>query len=653
MTISITIDGDEFPVLINSLSAQLNAGLGGVELNASVTNLGVSPPNPASNSKVELSLGGLDFVCRLSRVTEDTKGRLCVYQLSASGPQERLRRAAPAIDIRTTTGASSLLVSLVGGTGLGSSIPDDKDVVGGFASGGTVIDSIERLCGAANMVSYLAPDGTVYLYDRDNLPNAPFDWIVDDVATLISGLKKTAQSELPITRTVVHGGVKLDFEGQDPEETRTLPFNGDGSTKWFNYPSITDEITDIRVASTSQTVTYHGSGLDESTFDVVNYRNEYRLFWNTAPPSGTGNIEIDITIQRATAQADDLTTQADLASKFTDWDGVVIDEYQDENIRTYDQALQVAQSRLAQLNTSRREASAPVESGSLFLPCRKLTVTDPRTNWNYVLFVQSNSLQWDTGNNRWKQQVTVTNSLPGGAGGGGLAGVGRALARGATRPPGSTKSPPRESSGASPSFTIAIDPASRTTTGGGSSALSYTVTVTGAGGFTDPVTLTASGLPGCTFSFAPSVVIPGNDSTLTVTPTDGTWTDGDTDEEGTFTVTGTSGSRTASDTGTISITPGCEPGTFDHFVFSADCSGVPSNCCDLPFFPDQVAISWSVEFFDTCGNSMSTDEGIMYISQGASCTVVENGENTFSNPYTGITYSVLEEGGADCNCIVA
>lgn len=91
------------------------------------------------------------------------------------------------------------------------------------------------------------------------------------------------------------------------------------------------------------------------------------------------------------------------------------------------------------------------------------------------------------------------------------------------------------------SFSLAIDPATRTVPR--LSTRTVTVTVSGAGGFTAPVALSAGGLPaGVSASFAPASVAPGGSSTLTLRATIdaalGT---------STLTVTGTGGgmSRTA------------------------------------------------------------------------------------------------------------
>ncbi|HEX6884140.1 MAG TPA: proprotein convertase P-domain-containing protein [Planctomycetota bacterium] len=87
-----------------------------------------------------------------------------------------------------------------------------------------------------------------------------------------------------------------------------------------------------------------------------------------------------------------------------------------------------------------------------------------------------------------------------------------------------------------PTFTLAVTPASQTVTAGGST--SYTVATTAQNGFSGSVGLSASpAIGGVTYSFAPNPVTAGGSSTLSVTTTAGA-----TPGTHTVTVTGTSGS---------------------------------------------------------------------------------------------------------------
>ena len=98
-----------------------------------------------------------------------------------------------------------------------------------------------------------------------------------------------------------------------------------------------------------------------------------------------------------------------------------------------------------------------------------------------------------------------------------------------------------------PDFSLALSPTTRSVRGGGS--VDYTVTLTALNGFAGAVSLSVTGLPsGSSGSFAPTSVMPGAASVLTITtaPTPrGTFT---------FTVRGTSGSLSRTVTGTLSVT---------------------------------------------------------------------------------------------------
>jgi len=98
-------------------------------------------------------------------------------------------------------------------------------------------------------------------------------------------------------------------------------------------------------------------------------------------------------------------------------------------------------------------------------------------------------------------------------------------------------------------FSVSASPASQTVTAG--SGTSYTATVTGSGGFSGVVGLTASGLPtGASASFNPSSVTGSGSSTMSVTTSAST-------PAGTYTltITGTSGSLVHSTTVTLVVNP--------------------------------------------------------------------------------------------------
>src|SRR5204862_162567 len=96
-------------------------------------------------------------------------------------------------------------------------------------------------------------------------------------------------------------------------------------------------------------------------------------------------------------------------------------------------------------------------------------------------------------------------------------------------------------------FTLSASPTSRTVTQGGST--SYAVTISPTGGFTDPVTLSVSGLPsGATGSFAPNPATASSTLSVTTSPITlpGTYT---------LTITGVSGSLTHTTTVTLVVSP--------------------------------------------------------------------------------------------------
>ena len=101
--------------------------------------------------------------------------------------------------------------------------------------------------------------------------------------------------------------------------------------------------------------------------------------------------------------------------------------------------------------------------------------------------------------------------------------------------------------GPGPDFTLSASPSSRTVTPGGST--SYDVTISPTGGFTDPVTLSVSGLPSsANGSFTPNPATTSSTLSVTTNPITlpGTYT---------LTITGVSGSLTHTTTVTLVVSP--------------------------------------------------------------------------------------------------
>jgi len=95
-------------------------------------------------------------------------------------------------------------------------------------------------------------------------------------------------------------------------------------------------------------------------------------------------------------------------------------------------------------------------------------------------------------------------------------------------------------------FSISVTPASRTVSKGGDAI--YTVTVTGAPGFSGTVTLSATNVAAAKEKFSPSSIVNSGNSTLTISTNKGAAT-GTT----TITITGTSGTRVHSTTATLVV----------------------------------------------------------------------------------------------------
>ncbi|MBA7602137.1 hypothetical protein ES703_09223 [subsurface metagenome] len=108
-----------------------------------------------------------------------------------------------------------------------------------------------------------------------------------------------------------------------------------------------------------------------------------------------------------------------------------------------------------------------------------------------------------------------------------------------------------------PDFSISVSPASGSVVQGGS--VTATVSITSVAGFSETVSLSASGLPsGATASFSPSSGTPSFDSTLTISTASTTPT-------GTYSITikGTGGEKTHSCTLTVTAVPVNQPPTAD------------------------------------------------------------------------------------------
>lgn len=648
MAIQITINGSSYPILFQSFNATLQAGLAGTTLSAQVCSIGGSPPNPAAHQKVELTIGSLSFDCRLADINHENRsgGSVVVYSLTGNGAQERLRRNV-SYDTRVTTSASEILEGLLSGSGITGSVPDDKNLTSGFSYSGSLADAVQTLATRAKMGIYLGPDGVLYLRDLDNLPTADFPWEVGS-GNPFSELKKSQSQELPITRVIVNGAVVKEHPDDPDSESATAKYTADGINNFVELP-ILDEITDVRLNSVSQTVTFRGSG-SESAAECVHYRGRRRLIFNTLPTEGD-EIEVDYTVQFARGQADDTATQALLNSQWPGWDGIVEHEIKNDSIRTSSQAQQEAESLIELLSQPKKSHSATVHSPLIFEPLYLVPAGHTVDGWDETLPIVSNQLTWDSARGELRQQVTCQNGLAAVNGpSSGLAGVLGAGIR-ATRPQPAKPLPTESSTAGSPDFSISVTPIDNTVTEGSNTGATFLITVTPSGGFANDLDLSATGLPGCTFDFSPATVGVGSwTSALTVTPTDDDWTDGDSDEEGSFNVSGTDGYITRSGGSEVVIDedPGCESTGYAYAIEDYDCSALPEYCCSWPDDEElAILVPWSVIFYDNCDQVFGEPVSgtLRAWSHDPGNCAVTLADNSYLDP-NGVEHFI------DCGCIV-
>jgi hypothetical protein len=165
-----------------------------------------------------------------------------------------------------------------------------------------------------------------------------------------------------------------------------------------------------------------------------------------------------------------------------------------------------------------------------------------------------------------------------------------------------------------PDFTISATPATQSVNAGNSTT--YIVTVAPLNGFTDPVTLTASGLPsGVTPSFSPSTINGSGTSTLTVSTTAGS-----SASSSTISITGTDSSLVHTTTATlnvvapdfnVSVSPGTTSvapgGTATYTVTVASLNGFSGTLnLSATGLPSGATYSFSPVSITTSGSSTLT-----------------------------------------------
>ena len=187
-----------------------------------------------------------------------------------------------------------------------------------------------------------------------------------------------------------------------------------------------------------------------------------------------------------------------------------------------------------------------------------------------------------------------------------------------------------------PAFGLSVSPASQTVNAG--LPASYTVTITGAAGFSSAVTLSCSGLPaGASCTFSPNPTAPGA-SALTVTTTPGTTPAG----TWTFTITGTSSTLSYSTSAKLTVT------TNPDFLISVS----PGSQTVAAGLKTTYTVTVTPVNGLTSGVVLSCSSGL---PSGASCSFLPNptaGASTLtvgtsvSTPLTGATLTITGTVGA-------
>ena len=188
-------------------------------------------------------------------------------------------------------------------------------------------------------------------------------------------------------------------------------------------------------------------------------------------------------------------------------------------------------------------------------------------------------------------------------------------------------------SGATPDFTLSASPSSQSVVAGNS--VSYSVSINPTGGFSDPVTLSVSGLPsGATGSFTPNPAT--TSSTLSVATTSGT-----TAGASTVTITGVSGGRTRTTTVTLTVTSQVSP----DFTLSASPSAQT--------IPAGGTANYGINIARTGGFNDPVTFSVSGLPSGAAATFFPNPASassslsvgTFGGPAASYTLTVTGTGG--------
>lgn len=548
---TITIDNSPYEVEADSLELSLSLGLAGSKLNFALTPGQSFPP---MKKKVSLqSLAGIDFEGILDDDNSGSKGtHLAPLRYSAIGKQFLLNRDTVNVAYKGLTQVSEILSELLFDSGVGGTIIGEDRMIRGFAYKGKMTEALQALALRSKCMLFMSPDA-VELIDRDDAPAVGLNWIY---GATVGWNNLEIHPTIPnlYSQIVIEGGVpKLSDDDPDEEEVQ-IAHTGTVNRTRFGYPRKIDEIYDVTVDGESVFVCQEGDP-EQETFDAYNDSGEREIIFNTPPAEGA-EIILYGRIQRARGKWDDSAFQSYLSTNFG---GNGILPYLDSRpeIRTQLEAAEFAEFLAPVILADKHQCSAEVWANTLFWPGRMVTVTDSRRGYSQVLQVQQNSIKYRSHLGRWLQSVTVGNGQDGdvlGSPTGYLtsssvgAGVGNQYGQ----------QPPTATSAANETdFTITVTPETQNVTDGTSGPATFTIEVAPVGGFNKPVTLEKIGLPGTTATWTPDNVILGGSGTRTLelTPTDGTWTDGEAGEEGTFLVKGTAGPKNHTADGEVVIDP--------------------------------------------------------------------------------------------------
>lgn len=558
MPVEIEIADNSYLVEADSLTTSLRAGIAGPQLDFRLIPGQGFPP---MQKPVSISLGGLSFEGILNDDNRDSANtHIAPRTYSAVGKHVFLNRDVD-VSYRGLTSVADLADDLVFPTGMAFSVVGDTRNIQSFAFKGNLTQALQYLAVKGKYLLHFGLAG-IELVDKLNPPAAPFNWIYQST----SGWKKIPKrfsSEIPYNKIFVEGGVpKLLPEDPDEEEIE-VAYVGNGIQARFKYPRKTDEVFDVTLDGESLTICQEGDPL-QASFDCFNDRGETEVVFNTPPGEGI-EIILFCRIQRALGMWENTALQSEFAAAFGG-DGKLIYRDQRPEIRTQAEADEYAESLGLLFGQVRKEYSAEVWGSGIFYPGRAVLVNDSRDGVNDTLLVQQVQLTYKSHLGRWTQQVTVGNGSDGDVSGSATAYV-QAVGGGGIGNQITTKQPPTETSQANTQdFTLALTPGTQNVTDGESGPATFTAEISPINGFDRAVTLSKTGLAGTTATWIPDNVITGGSGTRTLelTPTDGTWTDAQADEEGTFTVTGVSGPKSHTADGEVVI----------------DEAGGGENCCD-------------------------------------------------------------------------